>query len=164
MNTHVAQNPISCGAHRHTLRPNRLPSNPALQELTAKCSSRAPYGPTSSTSVVDAPQVELDEHGHAVGADSALAPHLIITTGFILAATAIALVVTDLGVVLEVVGATGSTTVSYILPGACYLIVSKKPRGPWHRRRCLALTMLIAGLVIMPLSLTLVVLKALHKV
>lgn len=108
-------------------------------------------------------EAALDDHGHSVGASSGRATHVVITTAFILASTAIALKVTDLGVVLEIVGATGSTTVSYILPGACYYIVSKSARGVFHRRRGLALAMLVSGLVIMPLSLTLIVLKQMGK-
>ena len=43
--------------------------------------------------------------------------HLIVTTVFVTATAIIACTVDDLGLVLSVVGATGSTIVSYILPG-----------------------------------------------
>ena len=44
--------------------------------------------------------------------------HIGITAVFLTASYLIALVVTDLGVILAIVGATGSTMVSYVLPGA----------------------------------------------
>ena len=43
--------------------------------------------------------------------------HVVITTVFVAATATIACTVDDLGLVLSVVGATGSTIVSYILPG-----------------------------------------------
>ncbi|CAM9509908.1 unnamed protein product [Chrysoparadoxa australica] len=46
-----------------------------------------------------------------------------VTTLFLSMSYVIAMSVKDLGVVLEVVGATGSTTLSYILPGLLYLKV-----------------------------------------
>ena len=46
---------------------------------------------------------------------------LIITIIFLLSSLSIALIITDLGVILSIVGATGSTIVSYILPGLIYL-------------------------------------------
>ena len=68
----------------------------------------------------------------------------------------VALIVDDLGVVLKVVGATGSTIVSYILPGSCYFLLYREP----HTLRWAALALLVAGAVIMPLSLTLIFLPA----
>ena len=44
----------------------------------------------------------------------------MITVVFLVSAFMVASVVEKLGVVLALVGATGSTTVSYILPGFCY--------------------------------------------
>ena len=54
------------------------------------------------------------------------------------------------------VGATGSTIVSYILPGSCYFLLYREP----HTLRWAALALLVAGAVIMPLSLTLIFLPA----
>jgi amino acid permease len=62
--------------------------------------------------------------------------------------------VSDLSVVLGLVGATGSTTVSYILPGFFYYYLFKDPaEGPgW--KRTLALVQGTVGLVIVPVCLT----------
>ena len=78
-----------------------------------------------------------------------------VSTGFLVASSAIALRVRDLGVVLSFVGATGSTIVSYILPGACYFSLCKSA----GRKRFLGLLQLCLGCVLMPLSLTLIILK-----
>lgn len=61
----------------------------------------------------------------------------------------------DLGVVLSVVGATGSTIVSYILPGGTYFFLCRSAASAGKRR--LALLQMVLGFVIMALSLTLIV-------
>mmetsp|Transcript_130802 Transcript_130802/g.260957 ORF Transcript_130802/g.260957 Transcript_130802/m.260957 type:complete len:465 (+) Transcript_130802:76-1470(+) len=61
----------------------------------------------------------------------------------------VALTVTDLGIVLGVVGATGSTMVSYILPGLTYRKAFLQP----SMKRTLAGLQLLLGCVIMPLCL-----------
>ena len=81
------------------------------------------------------------------------AAHLGVTTGFLGLSTAIALVVDDLGMVLSLVGATGSTIVSYILPGATYFLLCRDAGA----KRYLGLLQLAIGLVLVPLSLTLIV-------
>ena len=60
-----------------------------------------------------------------------------------------ALFLTDLGTVLAVVGATGSTIVSYILPGAIYWSIHPASSG----KRMLAGALFGAGCVIMPVAL-----------
>lgn len=68
----------------------------------------------------------------------------------------IALVVTDLGIVLGVVGATGSAMVSYVIPGASYVRIFPRP----HLRRTLAFVQLCTGFLIMPLALVGIALRA----
>ncbi|CAK9056240.1 unnamed protein product [Durusdinium trenchii] len=63
----------------------------------------------------------------------------------------IAITVMDLGKILGVVGATGSTMVSYILPGIVYVQTFRD----FHLRRSLALGQLILGCIIMPVCLVL---------
>ena len=77
--------------------------------------------------------------------------HYSITTAFVATTATIALLVDDLGVVLSVVGATGSTIVSYILPGLCYFLLFPK-RGT----RYVGLVQLIAGITFMTVSLYLI--------
>ena len=102
----------------------------------------------------------------SAGADGtpSLFLHVIVTTAFLVFSTAIALSVDDLGVVLSFVGATGSTIVSYILPGGTYYLLCRKEErsgvigaggGKWR----IGLLQLGLGCVLMPLSLTLIVVK-----
>jgi amino acid permease len=64
---------------------------------------------------------------------------------------AIALSVDDLGAVLAFVGATGSTLVSFVLPGFCYYFLFREEGAAWKRR--LALAQGCLGLVVAPLCL-----------
>lgn len=77
--------------------------------------------------------------------------HVAVTCAHLGLSLIIALAVSDLGLVLGVVGATGSTIVSYILPGFCFMRLGPKS-GVKH---LVAIGMLAAGCVIMPLALTL---------
>ena len=81
--------------------------------------------------------------------------HVAITLGFLAGALAVALSVRSLGKVLSLVGATGSTTISYILPGGIYWRVG--PAGP---KRYLAAGQFLLGCVIMPAALTFVFLHS----
>ena len=77
---------------------------------------------------------------------------------FLVTSVSVALAVTDLGVVLAVVGATGSTMISFVLPGFCYLsLFPANPRGPGNLKRRLALAQLCAGALIMPLALGIII-------
>jgi amino acid permease len=71
---------------------------------------------------------------------------LFLSTSFM-----IALNVKDLGVVLSLVGATGSTIVSLILPGVFYFRMFKDEGPAW--KRYAALAQLLAGVLIIPFCL-----------
>ena len=81
--------------------------------------------------------------------------HWGITAAFVGASTAIALVVDDLGVVLKVVGATGSDR---LVHPAGLVLLPPLPRAP--PAAVGGARLLVAGAVIMPLSLTLIFLPA----
>ena len=68
------------------------------------------------------------------------------TVSFLALSVALALAVDDLGVVLALVGATGSAVVSYVLPGIVYLRICDGRSVP-------AWTQLVAGLWVMPVAL-----------
>lgn len=78
------------------------------------------------------------------------ARHIAVTAAILWSSYAIAMTVADLGLVLEIVGATGSTTIAFILPGLLYLKVHPEP----HAKRSLAAMQLIAGLLFIPVALT----------
>ena len=77
------------------------------------------------------------------------AAHWVVTTIFLALSLLIAFVVTDLGVVLSVVGATGSTTITFILPGICYYKLFPRP----SIKRTLALFQFALGCCIIPFAL-----------
>ena len=77
----------------------------------------------------------------------------LAATLFLVVSTLLAAILDDLGVVLSIVGATGSVIVTYILPGFCYWRLCTQPHA-WLRRAALAQFCL--GVVLMPISLTLV--------
>ena len=78
-----------------------------------------------------------------------------ITFIFLLLSFTLATIVDDLGVILALVGATGSTLVSYILPGLIYVKVYP------HKDMSLvmAYAQLLLGVVIMPLALYFILTK-----
>lgn len=78
--------------------------------------------------------------------------YLLVTACFLGLSLLIALAVSDLGVMLSLVGATGSTLVSYILPGFCYYFLFQGEGPAWKRQ--LALLQGCTGLVIIPVCLT----------
>ena len=78
---------------------------------------------------------------------------IIITIIFLISSLGIAIVVTDLGVILSIVGATGSTIVSYILPGLIYLKLCER----WSFLAFMALLQLCLGMVILPSALYFVI-------
>ena len=64
----------------------------------------------------------------------------------------VAMIVNDLGIVLALVGATGSTTISYILPGLFFYRSFEKHSG--DKRRHLALVMTGLGCLLIPFAVT----------
>jgi amino acid permease len=79
--------------------------------------------------------------------------HYGITVVFLLLSLIVAFSVTDLGVILALVGATGSTMISYILPGACYY----KLHPIWSWRRKVAVALFCVGCLIIPIALTFII-------
>mmetsp|Transcript_5221 Transcript_5221/g.8426 ORF Transcript_5221/g.8426 Transcript_5221/m.8426 type:complete len:521 (+) Transcript_5221:34-1596(+) len=80
----------------------------------------------------------------------------IVTSVIVLGTLAVAISVKDLGVILGIVGATGSTTVSYILPGLVYFSCFKERT----LKRYMAIVLFAMGMVIMPTCLVVLFIKA----
>eukprot|EP00550_Attheya_septentrionalis_P000212 CAMPEP_0198290390 /NCGR_PEP_ID=MMETSP1449-20131203/8285_1 /TAXON_ID=420275 /ORGANISM="Attheya septentrionalis, Strain CCMP2084" /LENGTH=655 /DNA_ID=CAMNT_0043988895 /DNA_START=207 /DNA_END=2174 /DNA_ORIENTATION=+ len=78
-----------------------------------------------------------------------------ITCTFLVLSFMIAMVVSDLGIVLALVGATGSTMVSYILPGAIYAKLHRNDE--FHAMQGLAYLQFSLGCIIVPTSLYFVI-------
>lgn len=75
----------------------------------------------------------------------------VITAVFLFGSLGLSMVVTSLGVVLAVIGATGSTVVTFILPGAAYSVLYKTEGPLW--KRIGALGLMGFGIVFMPVAL-----------
>lgn len=76
----------------------------------------------------------------------------LVETGFLVVGTfVIGLTVSDLAVMLALVGATGSTTMCYILPGLFYLKMEKN--SPWSLTKLFAAILSITGVFIMPTAI-----------
>lgn len=84
--------------------------------------------------------------------------YIIITVIFLFTSLIIAVSVSDLGIMLGIVGATGSTIVSYILPGLFYYLLHKEEGPIWKRN--VAVAICGCGCVIMPLAFFFIVYKA----
>ena len=80
----------------------------------------------------------------------AAAEYVAVTTAFLAGSLAIALACKSLSTVLSVVGATGSTAVSYILPGGIYYRLAEP-----SPKRALAFCQFALGCAIVPSALTL---------
>mmetsp|Transcript_19462 Transcript_19462/g.54807 ORF Transcript_19462/g.54807 Transcript_19462/m.54807 type:complete len:93 (+) Transcript_19462:379-657(+) len=76
----------------------------------------------------------------------------IVTAVLLTLSLAIALSLEELGIILAIVGATGSTAVSYILPGLIYTQAFPER----HVKRVFAKLQLGVGCVIMPVCLALI--------
>ena len=74
--------------------------------------------------------------------------YCFVTLTFLLSSFGVALSTNDLGIMMSLVGATGSTMVSYILPGAFYYYLHRRDNTI---KKKLALIMLITGIIIIPL-------------
>ncbi len=72
-----------------------------------------------------------------------------LTFLIVMSSFGLAMATDDLGDALAVVGATGSTIISYILPGLCYYYLFPEP----HWKRTAAIALCILGCVIMPVAL-----------
>jgi hypothetical protein len=75
-----------------------------------------------------------------------------VTIVFLAASFTVAMLVTDLGKALAAVGATGSTMLSYILPGLIYTRLFPI----WSIKRMAAMTMFIVGCMIVPTCVTMI--------
>lgn len=75
--------------------------------------------------------------------------HLILTTALVVAATGVALITCDLGVVFELVGATSACALAYILPPLCFLKLAK--RRSWETGA--AYVCIVFGVAVMGISL-----------
>lgn len=77
----------------------------------------------------------------------------VVTCLFLLGSFCIAMLISDLGLVLAIVGATGSTMVSYILPGAIYIKLHSEQKVWNDKWKGWAYIQLFLGFAIVPTAL-----------
>ncbi len=71
---------------------------------------------------------------------------------FLFGSFGIAMVLSDLGFILAIIGSTGATVITYILPGAAYYTMHTNQGPAWKRYAAAVLFGL--GVIIMPVCLT----------
>ncbi|GAA5913252.1 hypothetical protein JCM6882_000043 [Rhodosporidiobolus microsporus] len=107
-----------------------------------------PHTPT------DDDETAVDDHGS--GDEIPLGRFVLESAVLLFSTFLIAMFVSSLEVVLGFVGATGSTTISFILPSVFFLALFKDSTDPRDRRlRWIAMLLLAWGLVVMVVSLSL---------
>ena len=79
--------------------------------------------------------------------------HILATSLLVAGSIGVALVVSSLGKMLSVIGAICSTSVTFIVPGGCYVVLYRE--GGWRLKRLFALGQLVLGIIIAPLCLVL---------
>jgi len=108
---------------------------------------------------VDDEDEDEDEQGTAIKSDPAkeASRHMVttkfagVTTGIIVAGLAVAMVIDELEVVLGFVGSTGSTIISFILPGLFYFTLFRSEAG---KTKWFALALTIYGVFVMVFCLS----------
>ncbi|KAI9271755.1 transmembrane amino acid transporter protein-domain-containing protein [Phascolomyces articulosus] len=87
--------------------------------------------------------------------------YFIMTTTILVGSYLIAITVTELDLVLAFVGSTGSTTISFILPGIFYYKIHEN--DPWKPGKISAVCLAIYGLLVMGVCLTFNILKVVNN-
>ncbi|KAF9944804.1 hypothetical protein BGZ65_011571 [Modicella reniformis] len=121
----------------------RFGKNAAYNSLTAHDTEDDHVHPHTPTGTAD--------HG---GSNTEISEfkYVAMTTGILIASYIIAISVKELEIVLSFVGSTGSTAVSFILPGSFYYKLHKN--DPWTKRKILSVCLMIYGWLIMVVCLT----------
>ena len=81
--------------------------------------------------------------------------HVLLTTALLLLTFLIAMNVSQLEIVMGIIGSTGSTTISFILPAVFYLKLF--PEDEWKGSRALARALLVLGILVMFVCLAVVI-------
>lgn len=107
--------------------------------------------PSTTTSSTLPNSVQLDEHGEPVQVTSEL-KYTLMTMGILIGSYLIAITVSELELVLSFVGSTGSTAISFILPGSFYYKLHE--HDPWTGRKILSVCLAAYGTMVMIICLT----------
>ncbi|KAH7101483.1 transmembrane amino acid transporter protein-domain-containing protein [Auriculariales sp. MPI-PUGE-AT-0066] len=88
--------------------------------------------------------------------------HSVLTAGIVCAGYAIAFIVDDLTLVFGFVGSTGSTTISFILPGLFYFKLFKDEPDEYRWVRPASLALMIYGILVMIFCLSFNIYSVMH--
>lgn len=116
--------------------------------------------PSTVTSLTLPNSVELDEHGEPVQVTSEL-KYILMTMGILIGSYLIAITVSELELVLSFVGSTGSTAISFILPGSFYYKLHEN--DPWNGRKILSVCLATYGVMVMIICLTANIRRMFHE-
>lgn len=94
---------------------------------------------------------ELDDHGNPIIVQSEF-KFIVMTLSILLGSYIIAITVSELEVVLSLVGSTGSTAISFILPGIFYWKLHA--HHPWDVRKVLSVCLTVYGSMVMIICLS----------
>ncbi|ORZ35498.1 transmembrane amino acid transporter protein-domain-containing protein [Catenaria anguillulae PL171] len=131
--------------------PRPLANPHPVNTLAPPASTAQAIGESSMTSAITVDTVDgTTTPPHWLLGDAML--HMTVTTCIITLSLLVALTVSSLDRVLSVVGATGSTTICYILPGLFYYKLYEKQ--PWNWVKVGSVGMTVTGVVIMVCCLT----------
>ncbi|ORY90048.1 transmembrane amino acid transporter protein-domain-containing protein [Lobosporangium transversale] len=92
-----------------------------------------------------------DDHGGVIPEPSQL-KYIVMTSAIILGSYIVAITVSELELVLSLVGSTGSTAISFILPGSFYYKLHVN--DPWTVRKMLSVGLLTYGWLVMIICLS----------
>ncbi|KAF9911136.1 hypothetical protein EC991_004690 [Linnemannia zychae] len=107
--------------------------------------------PSTATSSTLPNSVQLDDHGEPIQVTSEL-KYTLMTLSILLGSYIIAITVSELELVLSLVGSTGSTAISFILPGSFYYKLHQN--DPWTGRKILSVCLATYGAMVMIICLT----------
>ncbi|KAG0225899.1 hypothetical protein BGW42_004053 [Actinomortierella wolfii] len=106
----------------------------------------------SASTTTAQPPVQLDEHGDPIAPPPSELKYIIMTTAIITFSYLIAITVSELELVLSFVGSTGSTAISFILPGLFYYKLHE--HDPWTGRKIAAVALSVYGVLVMVICLS----------
>ncbi|KAI7829824.1 transmembrane amino acid transporter protein-domain-containing protein [Gamsiella multidivaricata] len=124
----------------------RFGKNKTYNSLTAHDADDNDAHPHTPTSVTLTTTHQLDDHG-APASEIPQVKYVVMTTAILIASYIIAITVSELEIVLSFVGSTGSTAVSFILPGSFYYKLHKN--DPWTGPKILSVCLMLYGWLVM---------------
>ncbi|KAF9163938.1 hypothetical protein DFQ27_002708 [Actinomortierella ambigua] len=133
----------------------RLHGNGAYNSLMSDSDTIAPSSSTddmASQQTIDEPLAQLDAHGDPIAPPPSELKYVIMTVAIVLFSYLIAISVTELELVLSFVGSTGSTAISFILPGLFYYKLHENER--WTGRKIAAVALSVYGALVMVICLS----------